>query len=124
MSDMTQKSHSKRRALEAPWMPVAIFVASLAFVAESLTLKGDAGKYPLVVGLITAALCVMDLAARFLKRHRVNEDHTGILVRRLGEKLLISAWVAATLVSFYVVGVIATVAISGTVYFVCLSPET
>ncbi len=117
MSDTKQKSASKWPILETSWMSIAILIFSLAFVAESLTLKGDAGKYPLVVGLITAALCVLDLAARCLSRHAQSDDGIGILADRLSDKLLICSWIAATLVCFYVLGVIATVAVSGTVYF-------
>lgn len=118
MSDQSRNtSRCMARFLEASWMSLAILLISLLFVAESLTLKGDAAKYPLTVGLITAALSVIDLAGRYLRRRDVNEDHLGLMADRLGQKLLIGGWLAATLASFYVLGIIATVALSGTIYF-------
>lgn len=117
MSDKDHKPPSKLHIFKASWMSIVILVASLAFVAESLTLKGDAGKYPLVVGLITATLCLLDLVIRFLIRRDVNKGHIGTLEDSLGVKLLIGAWIAATLALFYVIGVVATVAISGAAYF-------
>ena len=98
-------------------MSFAILVISLMFVAESLTLKGDAAKYPLVVGIITAALSLIDLAGRYMRRDDLNENHLGLLADRLGQKLLIGAWLAVTFASFYVLGIITTVALSGAVYF-------
>jgi hypothetical protein len=118
MPDPKKKSSgSIARFWASSWLSGAILVVSMMFVAESLTLKGDAAKYPLVVGLITAALSLIDLAGRYLGRHDLNEDHIGFLTDRLGQKLLISGWLAATITSFYVLGIIATVALSGAVYF-------
>lgn len=118
MPDQTQNTKdSMARFLEASWMSFAILVISLMFVAESLTLKGDAAKYPLVVGIITAALTLIDLAGRYMRRYDLNENHLGLLADRLGQKLLIGVWLAVTFASFYVLGIITTVALSGAVYF-------
>lgn len=95
---------------------MAILAVGLLFVAESLTLRGDAGKYPLVVGLITAGLCVIDIAGRYLGRHK-GGDRAARPAARLGQNLLVGGWIAATLVSFYLLGIIGTIALSGTVYF-------
>ena len=116
-SDRNTTHDGMARFFESSWMSVAILVVSLLFVAESLTLKGDAAKYPLVVGLVTAALSLIDLVSRYAHRHALNDDHVGLLVDRLGQKLLIGGWLAATVASFYVLGILVTVAISGAIYF-------
>jgi hypothetical protein len=118
MSDPHRKPASRLADfLETSWVSLAILIVSLLFVAESLTLRGDAASYPLVVGLITAALSLVDLAGRYLRRHDVDTDHLGLLADRLGQKLVIGGWLTATFVSFYVLGIIATVALSATIYF-------
>ena len=118
MSNESQNSRvSMMRFLEGSWISFAILIVSLLFVAESYTLKGDAAKYPLVVGLITATLSLFDLVSRNLHRHGVKEDHLGLMADQLGQKLLIGSWLAATLASFYVLGIFTTVALSGAVYF-------
>lgn len=114
---MSERStHFRLRAfLVANWANLTILAVCLLFLRESLTLRGDAGRYPLVVAVITSALVLLDMAGHAMRSAAgaARGGDTPDLKRRL----LAGRWVALTLALFYAIGVIAAIAVAATLYF-------
>lgn len=114
MSETPLPPPSILRAILSNWVTIGILLLSLAFVAEALTLRGDAGRFPIAVGLCTAILAAIELI-QSCRSPGLQAEPTK--PGPLQDKLLIGSWFVATLALFYVLGILIGIAISGTVYF-------
>lgn len=101
-------------ATKHSWVPAGILFIAVCFIVGGSQLRGDAGLYPVAVGIITAVLAAFELVQRLL--HRSDSLDAADTARRL-HILLILAWFLGTILALYVLGVLLGIAISATLYF-------
>ncbi len=109
MSDRLQRYEAILAALA-----LAAVAALFAYAAGGL--RGDAGRFPQLVGGITAALALAEALARALAARAYGAPPRSPRAVRWRAALLL-AWFAGTLAGLYLLGVVAGTALCAAVYF-------
>ncbi len=106
------------RFFERVWVPALICAVSIVFVVEAQALRGDGGKFPTVVGALSACLAFVELVLQAF----APKPQSGLASdadpswAEFQKKVLLALWFVLTLGAFYVVGVLAAIAISAALY--------
>ncbi|MFN3643609.1 MAG: hypothetical protein ACK4TB_11900 [Gemmobacter sp.] len=106
------------RLLRIERVAAALVVAGLAaaFAWGASGLRGDVGRFPLLVGTITAVLALAEAAVRALAAPPpAAPEPAGPASRRRAALLL--AWFAGTLAGLWLIGVVAGTALWASIYF-------
>ena len=103
------------RIIERTWLASTILLLAVLFVVGAQGFSGDAARFPTVVGALTALLAAAELVFRLRDRSPAHQDQ--VAGPDLNRKLLLGGWALITLSGFYVLGVIAAIMISATLYF-------
>lgn len=104
------------RRLESVAAALAVAVLAGLFVAGSWSLRGDAGRFPQLVGTITAVLALAEALARGLAPTVYGVPPPADRAGRRRAALLLG-WFAAALTGLYGLGVVAGTALFAAIYF-------
>lgn len=104
------------RRLESVAAALAVALLALLFVWGASGLRGDAGRFPALVGGITALLALTEAGIRAVSRQVYGAPPRGQAEQRRRAALLLS-WFAATLAGLYFLGVVPATAVFAALYF-------
>lgn len=102
------------RRLAGEWLLVAACLIGVAFAAIAQGFRGDAWKFPTVVGVLTAALAAAELVKLLRADPEEGAAPADPALRRRGA--ILALWFAATLAGVYVAGLLVTVGVATALY--------
>lgn len=118
---MVEHKHiSWKRRLDAAWFPILIGITALTFVYVGSGYRGDAGRFPVLVGWITAVLALFEAISR-LRALRPEDLPSAVPLPVFRHAAAILLWFGGLFVCLYLIGVIATIALLGAIYFYALA---
>ena len=102
--------------LRQSWFTVAIGAIAVCFAIGALGYSGDAQKFPLVVGVLTAILAAAELVLAGLGRSAVRADG-GDAAGGSVKSFMLAVWFTATVAGLYMLGLLIAAFCSTAVYF-------
>jgi len=107
-------TRSLGRRLLGERLLIALCLLGVGFAAIAQGFRGDAWKFPTVVGVLTAALAAVELVRLLRSDPREGAAPADPGARRRGAML--AAWFAAALAGVYVAGLLVAVAVATALY--------
>lgn len=99
------------------WFTVAIGAIAVSFAVGALGYSGDAQKFPLVVGVLTAILALAELVLAGLGRSVAQAEGGGDYAVGHPKSIMLAVWFVATVAGLYSLGLLIAAFCSTALYF-------
>lgn len=117
-SDAPRGVANRFAVLARSWLTAVIGLLAICFILGALDYSGDAKKFPIVVGIITAILAAIELVLAGKGRASPTERETRqTSADERYRALLLAGWFVVTVGGLYLLGLLATAFMATAVYF-------
>lgn len=103
--------------LNRAWFTIFVGAIAVAFAIGALGYSGDAQKFPLMVGVLTAALVLAELVLVGMGKSTAGTDGGAGLAGGRMKSFMLAIWFAATVGGLYMLGLLVAAFLSTAAYY-------